>query len=217
MCHVLYVVQGSFVTQTTLTLRAGPTINASPWAPSGPKKSRDCAPVRRNAACLGSQQRFVSRFAIALSSIKMQFKNRIFYVWTMFRFQRGCYRIRLQFARPARLSYKLVSYRPPQLSRQHHLDIYKLIACSKLPKVISCTSTNFGISHLSGNRCHGRWFRRLRYANWTKISVRYNCNRHRSMCHAQEVDRREALLGFRHTRLPTLGNDLYALHVHPSK
>ena len=63
----------------------------------------------------------------------------------MFRYQCGCYRVRLQFARPAGLSYKPVSYRRPQFSRQHYLDILK-VQCIKLPKVTSCTGANFGIS-----------------------------------------------------------------------
>ena len=63
-----------------------------------------------------------SIFATALSSVENQLNHLIRYKRTMFRFQRGCCRVCLQFARPARLTFKPVSYRPPRLSRQHHLE-----------------------------------------------------------------------------------------------
>ena len=69
--------------------------------------------------------------------------------------------------------------------------------------------------HLSGIHCHGHWFRCRKYATWTKIYVRGDYNRHRSMWFAQEVDRREPLLGYRHPLLPRLGNNSFMLHVRP--
>ena len=109
-------------------------------------------------SCLGSRTFWLSRFAIAPSSVKTQLNNKIFYIWTIFRYQCGCYRVRLQFT-PAGLSYKPVSYQRPQLSLQHHLDILQ-VQC-----IVQTAESNQlyqrQLWHLTcGIRCHGRWFRR---------------------------------------------------------
>ena len=108
---------------------------------------------------LGSRRFWLSRFAIAPSSVKTQLTKWTFNVWTMFRFQCGCYRVRLQFARPAGLSYKPVKYRRPQLSRKNHLGILQ-VQC-----IVQTAESNQlcerQLWHFTcGIRCHGRWFRR---------------------------------------------------------
>ena len=122
-------------------------------------------------SCLGSRTFRLSRFTISPSPVKMQWNNRIFDVWTMFRYQCGCYRVRLQFARPAGLSYKPVSYRRPQLSRQHHLDILK-VQC-----IVQTAESNLlyerQLWHFTcGIRCHGRWFRRRECKSLTCLNSR---------------------------------------------
>ena len=72
-------------------------------------------------SCLGSQQ----QFGWAESPLH-QLNTWTFCSCTIIRFQYGFSRVCLQFARPAWLSHKPVSNRPPQLSREHHLGILKV-------------------------------------------------------------------------------------------
>ena len=72
---------------------------------------------------LGDQQRCGCRFAIAPSSVHNRLNIFILVLWTTFRLQCCFACVRVQPARPAPLSHKLVSNRPLHLSRDRNFDI----------------------------------------------------------------------------------------------
>ena len=57
---------------------------------------------------------------------KSQLKNWMFWLWILFLFQRGFLRVRVQSARPARLSHKPVSIRSSRLSQGCNIGILKI-------------------------------------------------------------------------------------------
>ena len=142
-------------------------------------------------SCSGSQQRFGRADLPLHDRLVKQLNTSKFRLWNMFRLQLGFFRVRLQYARPERLSHKPVSNRP---RTGRHLASYKFNVLFKLPKIIGCTNASFGLS-LERHLLPWPLILTQKVCAYILIIFRSNCDRYRSMLIAKEVDRRNSRCG----------------------
>jgi hypothetical protein len=142
-------------------------------------------------SCSGSQQRFGRADLPLHDRLVKQLNTFIFCLWNIFRLQLGFFLVRLQYARPERLSHEPVSTRP---RTGRYLVSYKFNALFKLPKIIGCTSASFVLS-LERHLLPWPLILTQKVCAYIFIIFRSNCNRYRSMLIAKEVDRGNSRCG----------------------
>ena len=109
---------------------------------------------------------WLSRFALAPSAVENSLSKWIFCLCSMFRFQRGFLLFTFTPHVQHNWAIKPVSNRPPQLSREHHFSILQLTFVFQTAECNMLHEHTFGPFTWAA-LCHGRWFRRRKYADIT--------------------------------------------------